>query len=127
MNESPIFKTCPLRLELHCSEGPLLIEPFRVDRFHADELDPLLAEHFWELGKPLPYLKDLQSLRQFKADYFVALVAGRTEQSKQYCLDLRGSNNVNIEGSELTINQTVAAGTIRVEKNMDFENKFNSF
>ena len=72
------MKTCPLRLELHCAEGPLLIEPFRVDRFHADELDPLLAEHFWEQGKSLPYLKELQSLRQFKADYFVALVAGRT-------------------------------------------------
>lgn len=78
------MKTCPLRLELHCAEGPLLIEPFRVDRFHADELDPLLAEHFWEQGKPLPYLKELQSLRQFKADYFIALVAGRTVRNVNY-------------------------------------------
>jgi hypothetical protein len=90
----------------------LLIEPFRVDRFHADEIDPLLAEHFWECGKLLPYLKDLTSLRQYKADYFVALVAGRTQQPKQYCLDLRGSNNVNIEGSETAV--IVPAGTIKV-------------
>nr|CAD2170968.1 unnamed protein product [Meloidogyne enterolobii] len=106
--------TCPLRLTLHCSEGPLLIEPFRVDRFYSDEIDNLLAEHFWEQGKPLPYLKEFTSLRQFKADYYVVLIAGKTKQTTHYELDLRGSNNVNIEGKELIIDQKVQPNIIQI-------------
>ncbi|KAL3090852.1 hypothetical protein niasHS_007227 [Heterodera schachtii] len=108
-----ISTMCPVRLELFCSEGPLLMEPFRVDCFHRDELDPLLAEHFWEHGKPLPYLREIQTLRQFKTDYYAVLVAGRTQSQMHYMLDLSSSNNVNIEG-ELKVNQTVPANTLRI-------------
>uniref|UniRef100_A0A1I8BEJ0 EF-hand domain-containing protein n=1 Tax=Meloidogyne hapla TaxID=6305 RepID=A0A1I8BEJ0_MELHA len=106
--------TCPLRLILYCSEGPLLIEPFRVDRFHSDEIDNLLAEHFWEQGKSLPYLKEIQSLRQYKSDYYVVLIAGKTKRSTHYELDLKGSNNVNIEGKELIIDQIVQPNIIQI-------------
>ena len=92
----------------------MLIEPFRVDRFYSDEIDNLLAEHFWEQGKPLPYLKEFTSLRQFKADYYVVLIAGKTKQTTHYELDLRGSNNVNIEGKELIIDQKVQPNIIQV-------------
>uniref|UniRef100_A0A914GX43 EF-hand domain-containing protein n=1 Tax=Globodera rostochiensis TaxID=31243 RepID=A0A914GX43_GLORO len=106
---------CPLRLELFSSAGPpLLMEPFRVDRFHADELDPLLAEHFWEQGKSLPYLREMQTLRQFKSDYYAVLLAGRTQSQTHYMLDMSSSNNVNIEGSELMVNQFVPANTLRI-------------
>uniref|UniRef100_A0A183C5L6 TLDc domain-containing protein n=1 Tax=Globodera pallida TaxID=36090 RepID=A0A183C5L6_GLOPA len=93
---------------------PLLMEPFRVDRFHADELDPLLAEHFWEQGKSLPYLREMQTLRQFKSDYYAVLLAGRTQSQTHYMLDMSSSNNVNIEGSELMVNQFVPANTLRI-------------
>lgn len=95
----------------------MLIEPFRVDRFHSDEIDPFLAEHYWEQGKPLPYLKELQSLRQYKADYFVVIIAGQTKKITHYELDLSGSNNVNIEGKELVIDQIVQPNTIQVINN----------
>ena len=63
-------------------------------------------------------------MRRYKADYFCVLVAGRTDQSVHYSLDLRGSNNVNIEGSELIISQVVPPETIQVVMGIIMEQSF---
>jgi hypothetical protein len=65
-------------------------------------------------GTPLPYLKEVKSLRQFKTDYYSVLVAGYSDHLMHYKLDLSASNSVNIEGHDLVIDKIVQPNTMKV-------------
>lgn len=48
-----------------------------IHTIKSGDLDEkLLLEYFWENSTLLPYLKEEQSLRYYKTDYFAVLMAG---------------------------------------------------
>ncbi|KAI1704998.1 EF-hand calcium-binding domain-containing protein 7 [Ditylenchus destructor] len=104
---------CPILAELLFSEHQCPLAHFEIDQSKTN-FEDFLVEYLWENGTPLPYLKEIFSLRQFKTDYYAILIAGRTDKEMQYKLDLSMSNNVNIEGHDLLIDQTVPPNTAKV-------------
>uniref|UniRef100_A0A915CXY8 Uncharacterized protein n=1 Tax=Ditylenchus dipsaci TaxID=166011 RepID=A0A915CXY8_9BILA len=89
-------------------------------KFFMSTACPLLVDfmfsvdYFWNNAVPLPYLKDLHYLRQFKTEYYTILLAGKINRVMHYKLDLSMSNSVNIEGNDLIIDQIVPANTTKV-------------
>ncbi|KAH7723198.1 EF hand family protein [Aphelenchoides avenae] len=108
-----ISTACPLFVDFVSSEGAFYVDHFEIDYF-TPESSRHLVEYYWENATLIPYLKDMPALRQFKTDYFAVLIAGRTAEPTHYHLDLSTSYNVNIEGNDLIIDQTVEPDTIKV-------------
>ncbi|KAI1700303.1 EF-hand calcium-binding domain-containing protein 7 [Ditylenchus destructor] len=104
---------CPVLAELLFSETQCPLAHFEIDQSKTN-FEDFLVEYLWENGTPLPYLKEIFSLRQYKTDYYAILIAGRTDKEMQYKLDLSMSNNVNIEGHDLLIDQIVPPNTAKV-------------
>jgi len=109
---------CPIIVKFEVAEGSFLMgKEYRVVQLKSgEELMVALDEYFWAQSITLPYGRGLSSLRQFKTDYFAALVAGPHEESINYYLDLSKSKNVNldVERENLTIISEVPKDTIKV-------------
>ncbi|KAI6186043.1 EF-hand domain-containing protein [Aphelenchoides besseyi] len=104
---------CPIWIDFQLGDGYIQMENFEISHF-TPESDWRLHDFYWTNGQPLPYMKEVATLRMFKADHFACVIASNEEKALHYKLDLSASNNVNIDCEDCVIDVKVKANEMKI-------------